>query len=198
MFDLFNTSSNLLPFDGLVEYYPSIWTKKESDAYLKKLIHTLDWENDEVILFGKKLTTRRKVAWYGDQNYAYTYSKITKYALPWTKELIEIKNKVETTAQEKFNSCLINLYHDGQDGMGWHRDNEKDLKENGTIASVSFGSDRVFQFKHITKEVKYELILNNGSILLMKNETQKNWLHALPKSKKITTQRINLTFRNIV
>jgi alkylated DNA repair dioxygenase AlkB len=155
------------------------------------------WERDEVIIFGKHITTKRKVAWYGDSQYLYSYSNMTKQALAWTKELSELKQIVEEYAGTKFNSCLLNLYHDGNEGMGWHSDDEKPLGKNNTIASLSFGAERKFSFKHKQAKQIVSLVLEHGSLLIMKDSTQSNWLHSLPKSKNITEPRINLTFRTM-
>lgn len=192
-----NSDLNLLPQDGTVNYYGEIFNLNQANHYYRKLLETIEWKNDEAIIFGKKIVTKRKVAWYGSKDFEYTYSKTTKKALPWTKELLELKTAVEKETGESFNSCLLNLYHDGNEGMAYHSDGEKDLKKNGAIASVSFGAERKFSFKHkITKE-KVELILQNGSLLVMKDQTQTFWLHRLPPTKKIFSPRINLTFRTI-
>ncbi|MCZ2084864.1 MAG: alpha-ketoglutarate-dependent dioxygenase AlkB, partial [Flavobacteriales bacterium] len=161
-------------------------------------LETIEWKNDEAIIFGKKILTKRKVAWYGEEEFEYTYSKTTKKALPWTNKLLELKKKVEEKTGEKFNSCLLNLYHNGSEGMAYHSDGEKDLKKNGAIASLSFGAERKFSFKHKTTKDKVELLLENGSLLVMKDQTQSFWLHRLPPTTKILMPRINLTFRTIV
>ena len=189
--DLFTESlhkyKNWLPFDGIVNYYGALWTQHQSNIYLNQLLETIEWQNDEVIMFGKKITTKRKIGWYGDKPYKYTYSNTTKQALPWTKELLELKTIIEIETGEAFNSCLLNLYHNGDEGMGWHSDNESDLKKNGTIASLSFGAKRKFVFKHKKRKDKVEIFLEHGSLLIMKDTTQIFWQHTLPKSKKITT-----------
>jgi alkylated DNA repair dioxygenase AlkB len=138
------------------------------------------------------------VAWYGEKPFEYTYSKLTKQALPWTTELIALKNSVELETGEQFNSCLLNLYHNGEEGMGWHSDGEKDLKKNGAIGSLSLGAERKFMFKHKKNGQKVELRLEQGSLLVMKDETQEFWLHRLPPTKRVLGPRINLTFRTIV
>ncbi|QOW10784.1 alpha-ketoglutarate-dependent dioxygenase AlkB [Kaistella flava (ex Peng et al. 2021)] len=188
---------NLLPQDGAVNYYGKIFSQEQADYFYNKLLHTIEWKNDEAIIFGKKIVTKRKVAWYGEENFEYTYSKTTKNALPWTKELLELKNTIEEKTGETFNSCLLNLYHDGNEGMAYHSDGEKDLKKNGAIASLSFGAERRFSFKHKTTKEKVELLLENGSLLMMAGTTQTFWLHRLPPTKKIFGPRINLTFRTI-
>lgn len=192
-----NPEFNLLPKDGTVNYYGKIFNQDQANHFYQKLLETIEWKNDEAIIFGKKILTKRKVAWYGEENFEYTYSKTTKNALPWTKELLELKNTIEEKTGETFNSCLLNLYHDGNEGMGYHSDGEKDLKKNGAIASLSFGAERKFSFKHKTTKEKVELLLENGSLLMMAGTTQTFWLHRLPPTKKIFRPRINLTFRTI-
>lgn len=189
---------NLLPKDGTVNYYGKIFSLEEATHFYKILLETIEWKNDEAIIFGKKILTKRKVAWYGEEEFEYTYSKTTKKALPWTNKLLELKKKVEEKTGEKFNSCLLNLYHNGSEGMAYHSDGEKDLKKNGAIASLSFGAERKFSFKHKTAKDKVELLLENGSLLVMKDKTQSFWLHRLPPTTKILMPRINLTFRTIV
>ncbi|WP_436872375.1 alpha-ketoglutarate-dependent dioxygenase AlkB family protein [Acinetobacter haemolyticus] len=189
---------NYLPYDGTVQYYGKVVQTAAADHYFEALLHTIVWENDQALIFGKLFTTKRKVAWYGDRRFEYTYSNMNKYALPWTAELIELKALVETLTGETFNSCLLNLYHSGEEGMAWHSDGETDLKKNGAIASLSFGAERKFAFKHKQSKEKVELYLEHGSLLVMKDVTQTHWLHRLPPTKKVSTARINLTFRTIV
>jgi alkylated DNA repair dioxygenase AlkB len=161
------------------------------------LFKNIQWENDKAIIFGKLIITKRKVAWYGDKPFDYAYSKTTKSALPWTKELLEVKELIEKKSGETFNSCLLNLYHSGQEGMTWHSDDEEALKKNGAIASISFGADRKFSFKHKVSKQTVSVFLEKGSLLIMKGTTQKNWFHSLPPTKKVKIPRINLTFRTI-
>ena len=190
-------TKNLLPKDGFVNYFGKIFSDKEAQELFKILLNKIDWKNDEAIIFGKKIITKRKVAWYGDEEFSYTYSKTTKTALAFTPELLKIKEKIEYLTGEKFNSCLLNLYHDGSEGMAYHSDAEKDLKKNGAIASVSFGAERKFSFKHKETKERVDVFLESGSLLLMKAQTQTNWLHRLPPTKKVLSERINLTFRQI-
>ena len=200
--DLFSTEAdeniNRLPKDGTVNYYGKLLPFTEANHYLERLLNTIEWKNDEAIIFGKHILTKRKVAWYGDTNFNYTYSNTTKQALVWTKELLELKTIIEQRTGTTFNSCLLNLYHSGEEGMAWHSDAEKDLKKNGAIASLSFGAERKFSFKHKETKETVSLILEHGSLLIMKDATQTNWLHRLPPTKKINKPRVNLTFRTIV
>ena len=200
--DLFNNQPqeniNLLPKDGIVNYYGKLLSPFQANRYLDCLLQTIDWKNDEALIYGKLIVTKRKVAWYGDSDFEYTYSNTTKRALPWTKELLELKALAEEKSGETYNSCLLNLYHNGDEGMAWHSDAEKDLKKDGAIASLSFGAERKFAFKHKqTKEI-ISLVLEHGSLLIMKGTTQTHWLHRLPPTKSITKPRVNHTFRTIV
>ena len=199
--DLFNqepgNSKNLLPKDGTVNYYGKLMNNEASNHYYTRLLNTIDWKNDQAIILGKLIITKRKVAWYGDSGFEYSYSNTTKLALAWTPELLVLKSLIENATGETFNSCLLNLYHTGDEGMAWHSDAEKDLKKDGAIGSLSFGAERKFAFKHKQIKETVSMVLEHGSLLLMKGTTQTNWLHKLPPSKLISRPRINLTFRTI-
>jgi alkylated DNA repair dioxygenase AlkB len=200
--DLFSNDTagllNLLPQDGTVHYYKNFLNKTKADYFLDSLLTGIEWKQDEVIIFGKRIITKRKVAWYGDAGIAYKYSGITKKALPWTDDLLALKAIAEEKTGEKFNSCLLNLYHNGTEGMAWHSDAEKELKKNGAIGSVSLGAERRFAFKHKASGKTVAVSLQHGSLLLMKDTTQLHWLHRLPPTAKVTAPRVNLTFRTIV
>jgi alkylated DNA repair dioxygenase AlkB len=193
-----NEPFNLLPRDGVVNYYGRVMHAAAALTYFDLLLHTIAWKNDEANFFGKHIITKRKAAWYGDAGYLYTYSNTTKQALPWTPELLELKQMAEEKTGLKFNSCLLNLYHTGLEGMAWHSDDEKSLGKDTAIASFSFGAERKFSFKHKQSKQALSLILENGSLLVMKGATQTHWLHRLPPTRTITRPRINLTFRTIV
>ncbi len=197
--DLFSsdTITNILPFDGVTNYHGIVLSKEQCDFYFDVLMQKINWKNDEAIIFGKKIITKRKVAWYGESEYSYTYSKVTKTANLWIKELLELKSIVEKESGETYNSCLLNLYHSGEEGMAYHSDGEKMMKKNGAIASVSLGAERKFSFKHKETKQRIDIVLERGSLLVMKDETQKHWLHRLPPTKKVNSPRINLTFRTI-
>jgi alkylated DNA repair dioxygenase AlkB len=199
--DLFNNRDidfNYLPYDGTVNYYGPMMSADKANSYLRGLLENISWKNDEARIFGKHFITKRKAAWYGDEAYTYSYSNATKQALPWTSELMDLKQLVEEHTGTTFNSCLLNLYHNGDEGMAWHSDDEASLGKNTTIASLSFGAERKFMFRHKQTKDTVSLMLQNGSLLVMKGSTQTNWLHSLPKTKKVTTPRVNLTFRTIV
>ncbi|MBP2618088.1 alpha-ketoglutarate-dependent dioxygenase AlkB family protein [Chryseobacterium jejuense] len=188
---------SLLPKDGTVLYYGKVFSKEEADTYYDYLFNQIPWQHDEAVVFGKLILTKRKVAWFGEKAFEYTYSNRTKYAKLWTPELLKLKQKCEEVSGETYNSCLLNLYHDGSEGMAYHSDGETDLKKHGAIASLTFGAERKFLFKHKTTKEKVEIFLENGSLLIMKGTTQDNWLHRLPPTTKVTTPRVNLTFRTI-
>lgn len=181
--------NNVLPEDGTVTYQREYYLI----PFFNSLLRDTPWKHDEIVIFGKRVTTKRQVAWYGDGKY--TYSKTTKIPLPWTPDLLEIKGIVEKIAGVKFNSCLLNLYMNGSEGIAWHSDDEKEL--GSVIVSVSLGVKRKFLFKHKQTKELVPVELDSGSVLVMKGETQKNWLHSLPVSKKVTQPRINLTFRTV-
>ena len=197
LFDSLDDAISLLPCDGDVFYHGVVLSAPEADAHLAQLLADIEWRCDEAVIFGKRIVTRRKVAWYGDRPFQYTYSNTSKQALPWTDQLQALKSLVERETGETYNSCLLNLYHDGSEGMAWHSDAEIDLKWDGAIASLSLGACRKFCFKHkVSKEV-VAVQLQHGSLLVMKGATQRHWLHRLPPTKKVHEPRVNLTFRTI-
>ena len=150
---------NILPQDGEANYHGVVLSTNDADYFFSCLLSTIEWKNDEAIIFDKKVMTKRKVAWYASQSFNYTYSKITRPALPWTLELLDLKHRVESISGEKFNSCLLNLYHTGDEGMSWHSDSEQQLKPHGAIASISLGAERQFVFKHKKTQSHLSIIL---------------------------------------
>jgi alkylated DNA repair dioxygenase AlkB len=188
---------NLLPYDGIAIYHGVVFDEQEANTICKDLFATIPWKQDEVVMFGKKIITKRKVAWYADAGITYTYAGVKKSGLQWTEPLLEIKQKVEALTGAKYNACLLNLYHEGEEGMGWHRDNEKEIVPESSIASVSLGAARKFAFKHATTNERLDIELANGSLLDMKGPIQQNWYHSLPKTMRIKQLRINLTFRRM-
>lgn len=197
LFPLQNLHTNLLPKDGEVIYFGIVFQQEEIESLFSKLQNEIEWKNDQALIYGKLITTKRKVAWYANKEFSYTYSKITKKALLFPQWLIELKEKVEKLTNETYNSCLLNYYSDGGEGMTYHSDAEKELKKNGSIASLSFGAERNFVFKHKSTAENVSVFLESGSLLEMKGETQTHWLHALPTTKKVNSLRINLTFRQM-
>ncbi|MEY2905056.1 MAG: hypothetical protein RJA52_1072 [Bacteroidota bacterium] len=187
---------NLLPYEGEVFYKNNFFDSNEASFYFEELERCIEWKNDETTIFGKTFLTKRKVAWYGEEAFEYKYSNHSKVAILWNEVLSRILERVQDFTAEPYNSCLLNLYHTGEEGMGWHSDNEKVLKPGASIASVSLGAERRFIFKHRKSGEKVEVLLENGSLLEMKGETQMHWVHRLPPMKAVLTPRINLTFRN--
>ena len=198
MIDKLNEVVNLLPFDGRADYYGQVMAAEEAGRYMERLMSEIEWRNDEAVIFGRHIVTKRKVAWYGDNTYTYTYSNITRQALPWTADLLALKELAGRLTGARYNSCLLNLYHDGDEGMAWHSDDEKELEPDGAIASLSFGAERRFLFRHRQSKEKLEVLLAAGSLLVMRGTTQTHWLHSLPKMKKVRTPRVNLTFRTML
>ena len=189
---------NLLPYDGETHYHGKILSESQALHYFDTLMDSIAWRHDEAVIFGKHIITKRKVAWYGEAGFQYTYSNTTKTALAWTQELRTLKDIVEEITGTTFNSCLLNLYHNGDEGVSWHSDNEKSLGKNTVIASISLGAERKFSFRHKNTKETITQVLEHGSLLVIAGETQQLWLHTIPKSKKITTPRISLTFRKFV
>jgi len=195
---LFKDAIDLNMPDAEVIYFPQFFSITDANHYLNKLLKTISWQEDKIRVFGKSYLQPRLTALYANNTHSYTYSNITMQPKVFTNELLDIKIKVENKIGTKFTSCLANLYRNGQDSNGWHADNEKELGKQPIIASVTFGAERIFHFKHKKDNtLKAKLILNHGSLLVMKGDTQNNWLHQLPKTKKNLSERINLTFRII-
>jgi alkylated DNA repair dioxygenase AlkB len=217
---------NYLPKDGLVNYHGQVVSNNLAEEFFEILKEKVAWKHDEIILKYKsyaskkvvdripnkivpnaivpneiaadRIVTKRKVAWYANKSFKYTYSNTTKLALPWFEELEQLKSLVEEKSDESYNACLLNFYHTGFEGMSWHSDTEKELKPNAAIACLSFGAQRKFSFKHKTSKDLVSLFLQTGSLLIMKEDTQKYWLHSLPTTTKIALPRISLTFRTIL
>ncbi|MBA6316196.1 alpha-ketoglutarate-dependent dioxygenase AlkB family protein [Cellulophaga baltica] len=196
MANLFSEALHLnLPDSDLI-YYPNFLDTRSADSYFAKLREQTPWQQDDITVFGKKYAQPRLTALYANNDKAYSYSSISMRPHVFTKELLQIKNEADTLAQTTFTTCLLNLYRDGKDSNGWHADNEKELGQNPIIASITLGEERFFHLKHRTnKNLKHKLLLEHGSLLLMKGATQHHWLHQIPKTAKPIQERINLTFR---
>ena len=188
---------NIINKDGIAIYYGLILNEETLPSIYTILFNKIAWQQDQIMMFGKAITTKRKVAFYADNQIDYTYSSVKKKGLPWTPELIQIKNLIESHTGARYNACLLNLYHTGEEGMGWHSDDEKEIILNSSIASLSIGAERKFAFKHKASKETMSIMLENGSLLEMKGAIQQHWWHSLPKTKKVGTPRINLTFRQM-
>lgn len=193
----FEKEINLLPHHGEA-FLQTLFSKEQSDSYYQSLVNEIDWKQQSIFLFGKEVLQPRLIAWQAEEGIHYTYSGRTLFAGPFTATVLQIKQKIEARYKHRFNSVLLNFYRNGQDSMGWHRDNEKDLGVNPVIASVSLGAERVFKFRNYqTKKETHTMLLSSGSVLWMQGQTQHHWEHGLPKSAKINEGRINLTFRSV-
>lgn len=192
-----NPAANLLPCDGEVFHHGRLFPDRDCAVSMSKLLREIPWKNDEVVMFGKRIVTARKVAWYADDGVSYSYSGTTKQAYEWSELLLGLRKAVQEKTGAEYNSCLLNLYHDGGEGMGWHSDDEKEIVTGSSIASLSFGAERKFSFKHKETKETVSLMLKDGSLLDMRGQTQRRWVHQLPKTKKVTEPRVNLTFRKL-
>lgn len=182
----------------LLEYIPAIFTPEESAALLQSLIENTLWKQESITMYGRMIKTPRLTAWFGDAGKDYAFSGTRLEPLPWTTELLYIKNKVESLSQIVFNSVLLNYYRNGNDSVAWHSDNETELGKNPVIASVSFGQVRRFDIRHKHRhDLKYSVYLEDGSLLLMKGDLQHFWDHRIAKSAQPMKGRVNLTFRII-
>ena len=196
MFEETNTCIDINIPDAEVCVYPELFSKQEADDLFDTLKNEIAWRQDKIKLYGQEHDVPRLTAWYGDADKHYAYSGITLQPTPWIPALLQIKKKIESVSDIKFNSVLLNLYRDGADSVSWHSDDEPELGKNPVIGSVTLGQARPFQMKHkFIKGEKRAIVLEHGSYLLMKGRTQHQWLHQIPKSKKLMDERINLTYR---
>ena len=196
--------TNLFPQKGLniirngeFIYLPNFFTKQESDFLFNLLKINVLWKQESMNMYGKRVDFPRLTSWYGDNDKPYSFSGITLDPNPWTKELLEIKAKIEPIADVNFNSVLLNRYRNGSDSISWHTDAEKELGKNPVIASANFGATRNFQLRHIETKEKIDIDLSHGCLLIMQGELQHFWQHQIPKTTKPVNERINLTFRVI-
>lgn len=198
IFDLNSDEGRVTKIEnGEYIYFPSFFSKTESDEYFLNLKNKIAWKQESMNIYGKKVNFPRLTAWYGNNDKPYSFSGITLNPLPWTDALKSIKAKIEPVAGVNFNSVLLNLYRNGNDSISWHTDAEKELGINPVIASVNFGATRTFQLRHIQSKEKIEMELVHGSLLIMQGELQHFWQHQVPKTTKKVSERINLTFRVI-
>ncbi|MCB0382489.1 MAG: alpha-ketoglutarate-dependent dioxygenase AlkB [Psychroserpens sp.] len=197
--DLFSEEKTILKLPNAeLIYIPKFLNQLQANYYFYYLKQHVNWQQDDITIFGKTYKQPRLTALYAENKTSYSYANTTMHPTPLTSELKALKKIIETEAHHKFTTVLINLYRDGQDSNGWHADNEKELGKNPVIASLSLGETRPFHFKHRDlKDERYKLHLEHGSLLIMKDEMQHHWLHQIAKTKKIIGERINLTFRTL-
>jgi alkylated DNA repair dioxygenase AlkB len=195
---LYNCGKNLVPFDGELYLIKEFYRLPESDQLFAVLETSLAWQEEVIFIFGKWVKVPRLMCWYGDPNAYYRYSGLNHQPRPWTTELQSVRARVEQQCQCAFNSVLANFYRDGRDSMGCHADDEKELGLNPVIASLSLGDERLFKLHHKKRKETLDIILGHGDLLVMAGTLQHHWLHSVPKTRKVKTPRINLTFRKIL
>jgi len=185
-------------FEGAARLWPEAFAQDEASALFDELRRGLDWQEEEIVIFGQRRKVPRLVAWHGDGGANYVYSGTVHRPEPWTPALLRVRDRVSVLTGAEFNAVLLNLYRDGRDGMGWHADDEPELGRNPVIASVSLGAPRRFCLRHRRRrDLKLDLLLPHGSLLCMSGTTQHCWLHALPKTARPVGERINLTLRKV-
>lgn len=185
--------------DAELIYCPNFFSKHDADTYLLHFKNHINWQEDNITIFGKTYKQPRLTALYSETKNTYSYSGITMYPEAFSAELLKIKQKIEQFSNTTFNTVLLNLYRHGNDSNGWHADNEKELGKHPIIASLTFGEERPFHFKHKKiKDQRHKLVLQHGSLLIMKGAMQEYWLHQIAKTKKKVGERINLTFRKLI
>jgi alkylated DNA repair dioxygenase AlkB len=180
-----------------VAYIPHFMSSQQADDCYTELKNTLPWKQETIKIYGKEVVSPRLQSWHGDVGTPYHYSNTTMQPNDWTPYLYQLKLKCEQAFDAQYNSVLVNYYRDGGDAMGWHSDDEPELGDNPTIASLTLGYARTFSLKHKTLKQRFDIPLSHGSLLIMAGTTQKFWQHAVPRRKRVTEGRINLTFRYI-
>lgn len=198
--DIFETEYPIerLPGDGSLVDYGVVYSTNESKLIMDRLLTEIPWRSDTAFIYGKHITTKRKVAWFGDEGFNYNYSNQTRAALAWTELLLELKKKVSEYCKCEYNSVLLNLYHDGSEGMGWHSDDEKELGDMPNVASLSFGAVRRFDMRHKESSETISQSLEPGGLIVMSGQSQARWRHQVPKQLRVKEPRINLTFRYFI
>ena len=194
----YNGSKNLAPFDGELYLIKQFYRLPEADRLFATLQTGLAWQEESIFIFGRWVKVPRLMCWYGDADAYYRYSGVNHQPLPWNAVLQSVRAQVEQQCGCTFNSVLANLYRDGQDSMGCHADDEKELGLNPVIASLSLGDERLFKLHHKKRKETVDIMLGHGDLLVMAGALQHHWLHSVPKTKKLKTPRINLTFRRIL
>ncbi len=188
---------NLVNSEDQLVLISGFFAKQQADIFYSQLIQSLSWQQEQIIVVGKTVLVPRQVCWYGDKQAVYSYSGVVHQPLPWNDTLLEIRQRIEAFSGFSFNSVLANLYHHGNDSMGWHADKEKELGENPAVASLSLGEQRLFKIRHNKSGEIINIDLQHGDLLLMSGALQHHWRHCIPKTKREKKPRINLTFRKI-
>jgi len=185
--------------DGNLRFEPAWLAPAEADALFATLRATVPWETHRIRMFGREVDSPRLSCWIGDPGASYVYSRTRFEPRPWPAAMQALRPRIDAEAGETMNSVLANLYRDGRDAMGWHSDDEPELGPQPVIASLSLGGTRRFVLRHRRdQDARLALELPHGSLLLMSGDTQAKWRHALPRTARPVTARINLTFRRIL
>ncbi|MGA1362036.1 MAG: alpha-ketoglutarate-dependent dioxygenase AlkB family protein [Ilumatobacteraceae bacterium] len=189
--------TELLPYDGSAVLHQWVLGDRSWEEVMGRLVDDIPWEAHTIKMFGKEYPQPRLVAWYGDPGSEYSYSGLKMNVRPWIPPIVDLKAIAESHAGVVFNSVLVNLYRDGNDKVGWHRDNEPELGGTPTIASMSLGAPRRFKFRHLSSGEQVEAVLNPGSLVVMSGLSQTCWEHEVPRQAAVKEPRINLTFRQV-
>ena len=185
--------------DGRVTIWPAAFEGPAADELFAELLHSLEWRQEALLIFGEHRAVPRLVAWYGDRDAIYTYSGTRHVPLPWTPALARVRARVGTLCGCGFNAVLANRYRSGQDAMGWHADDEPELGEEPVIASLSLGATRRFRLRHRARRHDIHAFdLPHGSLLVMSGAIQRCWMHCLARTSRPVGERINLTFRRVL
>ncbi len=179
------------------DYLPDFIPEKESSRLLALLWKELEWRQYDITLFGRLMPQPRLSAWYGESGTRYKYSGLQLEPMSWHPELEKLRSQLEEKLGESFNSVLANAYRNGNDSMGWHADDEKELGEDPLVASISLGAARRFLVRRKNRRGSEGIWLESGSLLVMKRGCQSIYRHAVPKTGSTSRLRLNLTFRNI-
>lgn len=196
---IFNSNpQTLIDGSSYVTYQNQFLTLEESNCFYDYFLNNLEWQHDEAKIYGKTIVTKRKIAWFADSGLNYNYSGVNRIAIGWENQILHFKNNLEQKTGYTFNSCLLNLYHTGQEGMAWHSDDQNHLELNSPIAIISLGAERFFKLRQtVNRSNQRKILLEQGSLLMMLGETQKYWQHEIPKMASIKEVRISLTFRTM-
>ena len=186
--------------DGVFEYWPGFLDPKEASLYFAALQSKIHWHTPRVFVYGRWIDSPRQSAWFGDRGAVYRYSGTINEPIPWLPELRTLRERLNHFCESEFNSVLANHYRSGSDSMGWHSDDEKELGPDPVIASISLGGARRFLLQHRRRKdlPTHEIMLENGSLLLMRANSQGAWRHSIPKTRRAVAPRINLTYRHIM
>lgn len=182
------------------ELYPHWLSADAARASFDALLREVPFAQRAIRVFGREVLQPRLVAWVGEPDAIYRYSGTTHVPEPFGPALSALRERVGREAGERFNSVLCNLYRDGKDAMGMHSDREPELGPAPVIASLSLGAARRFQLRHRKGKARrqLDLLLEHGSLLIMRGTTQQHYRHGIPREPAVTEPRINLTFRRIV